>query len=228
MALFNHGTQPWLMSFARRKGKGFVRQQAMLEELLPRYELVLPSNEEEMFSFSQPVQIEIGFGTGDHLLLQAEKNPDILFIGCEPYLNGVAMLVKEIHDRQLNNIKIYPDDVRKLFNKFPDGSIDKIFMLFPDPWPKKKHHKRRLLNHETVDMMERILSKKGQLQLATDHHDYGTWMLSHMIKHQNFTWTAHAQKDWREPPVDWVPTRYEQKAKASGNHVIWYLLYEKA
>lgn len=224
--LFNKNTQPWLLSFARRRGKGFTQnQQYMLDHVLPRYQLDLPDDPSERLAFDQPVQIEVGFGTGDHLLLQAQAHPDVLFIGCEPYLNGVAHLLQGIEKHGISNIRIYPDDVRKLLMRLPDHTVDKIFMLFPDPWPKGKHHKRRLLNDETLSMFSRVLKEKGMLRLATDHEHYGNWILAYMTHHRDFEWTARCKHDWLYPPSDWVPTRYEQKARESGNDRILYLTY---
>ncbi|MBY0406389.1 MAG: tRNA (guanosine(46)-N7)-methyltransferase TrmB [Rickettsiales bacterium] len=155
--------------------------------------------------------LEIGFGGGEHLAHQASLNPHVGLIGCEPYLNGVAGLLKHIDDEHLTNIRIYGDDARLLMAKLPDACLTKAFILYPDPWPKARHKKRRIVNTTLLNELARLIKPGGELRLATDDDDYCTWMLEHTLPHPAFTWQAHEAKDWLTPPSGWITTRYEQK-----------------
>ena len=169
--------------------------------------------------FPRPVEdiwIEIGFGGGEHLAHMAERHPEIGFIGSEPFLEGTAKLVSGAVDRGLDNLRLWPDDARDLLERLPSGSIGRCYILFPDPWPKARHHRRRIVSAETLAQLARILVPGGVLRLATDHMDYCRWMLRHLIGHPGFEWTARRPGDWRERPAEAVPTRYEEKARAAG------------
>lgn len=161
-----------------------------------------------------PLWLEIGFGGGEHLAHQAALHPNIGMIGCEPYENGMADMLKHIDTHKLDNIRVFSDDARLLMEKLPEASIERVFILYPDPWPKSRHHKRRLVSTETLDMVARILKPGGLLRLATDHEGYATWILERLLAHNNFSWTANSCEDWLNPPSDWISTRYEQKALA--------------
>ncbi len=158
--------------------------------------------------------LEIGYGGGEHLAHQAGLYPHVGIIGCEPYINGIAHLLKAIEDNALGNIRIYDDDARFLIDTLPDQSISKVFILYPDPWPKVRHHKRRLISHATLDRLARIMKPGAILRLATDDADYCTWMLEHLLSHSAFSWNAKSCEDWLNPWSDWISTRYEQKALA--------------
>jgi tRNA (guanine-N7-)-methyltransferase len=162
------------------------------------------------------IWVEIGFGGGEHLAVQAERNPSIGFIGCEVFENGIAKLVSAVACRQLHNVRIFADDARLLIGVLPPASIGRVFILFPDPWPKHRHHKRRIVSRETLDRLALIMTDNSELRLATDDRDYLAWMLEHGTGHPDFEWTARRPEDWLERPQDWPPTRYEEKARAAG------------
>ena len=189
--------------------------------MLPQLAIALPEQGllDPAALFPQPpaaVWLEIGFGGGEHLAAQAEAGPDIGFIGCEVYENGVARLVGEVARRGLGNIRILADDARLLLDRLKPASIGRAFILFPDPWPKQRHHKRRLVAPATLDRLAAILEPGAELRLATDDPDYLVSMLELLTDHPDFVWLARRPADWRERPPDWPPTRYEEKARAAG------------
>ncbi|HXC28426.1 MAG TPA: tRNA (guanosine(46)-N7)-methyltransferase TrmB [Stellaceae bacterium] len=162
------------------------------------------------------IWLEIGFGGGEHLAEQAERHPAIGFIGCEVFENGVAKLLGEIDRRGLANVRVYPNDARPLLAALAPRSVGRVFILFPDPWPKARHHKRRLVAPATLDRLAEIMADGGELRLATDDPSYLSWMLEHATAHPEFSWTARRPSDWRERPADWPATRYEGKARKAG------------
>jgi tRNA (guanine-N7-)-methyltransferase len=163
----------------------------------------------------RPVWLEVGFGGGEHLVHQAQANPGVALIGCEPFLNGVAMLLRKIHDAGVENLAIYPGDVRNLFDVLPDASIARAFLLYPDPWPKKKHHKRRFVTPEHLQPLARVMAPGAVFRVATDIPDYVRQTLQE-VPRAGFDWTAQRSSDWRQPWADWCSTRYEQKALREG------------
>jgi tRNA (guanine-N7-)-methyltransferase len=171
-----------------------------------------------------PLWLEIGFGAGEHLVMQAKLHPEISMIGCEPYINGISKLLQAIYDDKLDNIRIHQGDAREVMDALPDGSIDKTFILFPDPWPKSRHHKRRLINHELFTLLARIMKQNAELLIATDHEDYLTWILEHIQTQHYFEWTAQSKADWEKPPKDWVTTKYQAKALREGRVPHWLRL----
>ena len=169
--------------------------------------------------FDAPVEavwLEIGFGAGEHLAAQAEAHPAVGFIGCEVFENGVAKLLAEIEQHQLSNIRLFLDDARLLLAALSEASLARVFILFPDPWPKLRHHKRRIVSRTTLDALARVMIDGAELRLATDDRGYLAWMLEHTTRHPDFQWLARRPADWRNRPSDWPATRYEQKAIAAG------------
>ncbi|MGE0256361.1 MAG: tRNA (guanosine(46)-N7)-methyltransferase TrmB [Alphaproteobacteria bacterium] len=166
------------------------------------------------------VWLEIGFGAGEHLVWQATRHPDVGLIGAEPYLNGVARLLADAGARNLANIRVLADDVRPLLDRLGDATLDRAFVLFPDPWPKRRHRARRLVARPLLDRLARTLVDGGGLLLATDDADYAAWMLRHLLGHADFEWTARGPADWRRP-ADQPPTRYEEKNLAGGPGATW-------
>lgn len=167
----------FLSSFGRRIGRPLsVSQQNLVENLLPQ--LIITVDEKETLDVGQlfgregKTNLEIGFGAGEHLVGRALNNPDINFIGCEPFINGVGKLLEDIDEHEIKNIRIYTDDARLLLKHLPDESIEQIYILFPDPWRKPRHHKRRIVNQETLDMLARLQPEGAGLLLATDHENY--------------------------------------------------------
>jgi tRNA (guanine-N7-)-methyltransferase len=162
------------------------------------------------------VWLEIGFGGGEHLAWQAAANPDVGIIGCEPFVNGVAKLLAEIEDRDLANVRIHDGDARDLLDLLAPASLDRVFLLYPDPWPKARHRKRRLITAGTVERLARVMTDGAELRIASDIPDYVRWTLVHILSDGRFDWTARRPDDWRHRPTDWPRTRYESKALHSG------------
>jgi tRNA (guanine-N7-)-methyltransferase len=179
--------------------------------------------------FAQPIDgcwLEIGFGSGENLIGQAIRHPTIGMIGCEPYLDGVACLLAAAAAHQLENLRIFPGDGRQLIGCLPDATIGRVFLLFPDPWPKRRHHRRRLVSPPTVRQLGRILVDEGELWFVTDHADYVRWTLEQVLESSWFEWPAQRPTDWRLPPPGWIGTRYERKALVSGADIC-YLVFRR-
>ena len=181
-----------------------------------------PLDLDALFS-GKDVWLEIGFGGGEHLVHMAERYPDIGLIGCEPFINGVAMLLGKIRQANVNNLRVHPGDVRDLFDVLPDASLSKVFLNYPDPWPKKRHHRRRFVTPEHLGPLARVVRPGAEFRVATDIPDYVRQTLEEVPK-AGFTWTANAASDWREPWGDWHRTRYEAKAIRE-NRVPHYLTF---
>ncbi|MGE0109012.1 MAG: tRNA (guanosine(46)-N7)-methyltransferase TrmB [Bdellovibrionales bacterium] len=204
--------------YGRRKGRPLRdSRQQLVDELLPKIRISIPEDGkiacEDLFSFSsKEVWMEIGFGGGEHLAAQAESNPDIVFLGCEPFINGVAKLLSYVEEKKLENVRIYPDDARHVLDHLPDHCLDRCFVLFADPWPKARHAERRFIGKENLDRLVRVLKEGGELRLATDVADLAAWMREACAAHPAF----EVLYDSTEPPEAWVPTRYELKGRAAG------------
>ncbi|XDA97186.1 tRNA (guanine(46)-N(7))-methyltransferase TrmB [Sulfitobacter sp. LCG007] len=168
----------------------------------------------ELFG-GRPLWLEIGFGGGEHLVHQAECNPGIGIIGAEPFINGVAMLLGKIRRAGVENLRVHPGDVRDLFDVLPDASISRAFLLYPDPWPKARHHRRRFVTPEYLGPLARVLEPGAIFRVATDIEDYVRQTLEE-VPRAGFDWLAERPADWREPWQDWLSTRYEQKALREG------------
>jgi tRNA (guanine-N7-)-methyltransferase len=171
------------------------------------------------------VWLEVGFGGGEHMVHQAALNPQVGIIGCEPYINGVAMLLGKIRRAAVDNLRVHPGDVRDLFDVLPDASIAKAFLLYPDPWPKARHHRRRFVTPEHLEPLARVLKPGAEFRVATDIPDYVRQTLEEVPRH-GFDWLANGPEDWRTPWDDWIPTRYEQKALREGR-VPHYLTFRR-
>ncbi len=207
----------------RRRGRRLrAHREELLTTLLPALEISLPSDDSTLVPqelFKQPVReiwLEIGFGNGEHLFWQAQHHRDVGLIGAEPYRNGVARLLSYIGDSDVENIRIVPDDVRPLLRHLPPASLGRVFILFPDPWPKARHHKRRLVSEQTLDQLATLMADGAELRLATDDVDYLGWMLRVGLAHPDFEWLARRPDDWRQRPDDWPATRYEEKNRSGG------------
>ena len=210
----------------RRKGHALSkRRQKLMEDVLPRCALVFDKNDSlnatASFGRESSLWLEIGFGAGEHLVDQALKNPNINFIGCEPYINGVATLLSEIERHSVNNICIFNDDVRLLLKKLRRSSIDKIFLLFNDPWPKKRHNSRRLICSETLDELSKIMANGSQIFVASDDMSLIRSTLNLFYCHHNFFWLANNPDDWKKRYSDSIATRYENKAISAGKDCIY-------
>ncbi len=170
------------------------------------------------------VWLEIGFGGAEHLLWQADHHPKIGMIGCEPFEDGVIKAVSGIDDRATRNILLYPDDARPLLRWLPQASIGRVFILFPDPWPKKRHIKRRLVSPNLLGLLARVMRPGAELRIATDIGDYLRTILIAFRSQSDFEWSCRGPDDWRQRPADWPPTRYEQKAFREGRRC-YYLSF---
>jgi tRNA (guanine-N7-)-methyltransferase len=204
-----------LRSFGRIRGRKLrTHAQELMEGLLPQIGIRLEAL--GISGFPNPLYLEIGFGGGEHLAHMAALHPDISFIGCEPYVNGISGLLKEIEQKHLQNIRIYTDDVRELLAMMPDACLDRVYILYPDPWPKARHHKRRLIQKPLLDLLARVMKPGAELRIATDWDDYATWILEQLLPHPAFRWTGKRAADWTQAWEEWIPTRYEQKARREG------------
>ncbi|AIF81350.1 tRNA (guanine-N(7)-)-methyltransferase [endosymbiont of Acanthamoeba sp. UWC8] len=209
----------YLSSFARRISRKLSPyQKELLDQFLP---LVLFNGEnfENVLKNYTRAKFEIGFGNGDHILAQAIKNPKTLFIGCEPYLNGVTKVLDEIKNQGLKNILLYPDDARNALEIIEVGVLQTVYILFPDPWPKNKQKKRRVINKETLSMIHEKLCNTGELIIATDHKDYAQSILKDIEEIDLFKFNDE-NFDIYEQPEYWVKTKYETKALAGRSHYI--------
>src|SRR5262249_9537824 len=151
--------------------------------------------------------LEVGFGGGEHLAAQALAHPDTGFIGCEPFVNGVAKLLTQLDAQRIGNVRVLMDDARLLIPRLPDRSLSTVFVLFPLPWPKLRHHKRRFVQASMLDQLARVLRPGGMLRVATDHSDYSAWTLQHLMTDSRFRWTADRPADWSVRGDDWPATR---------------------
>jgi tRNA (guanine-N7-)-methyltransferase len=204
--------------YGRRKGHELKPgRQRLYEEALPLLRLpdAIPADLRALFA--EPVDdvwLEIGFGSGEHLAHQARTHGEIGFIGCEPFVNGVAALLAVIAADGTSNIRIFDEDARLLLPRLPDASIGRVFLMFPDPWPKTRHHKRRFIQPDTLDGLARVMRPGGELRFASDDPGYVRWTLAHALGHPAFGWTAQGPADWRTRWPDAIATRYEAKGLA--------------
>jgi tRNA (guanine-N7-)-methyltransferase len=206
--------------FGRSRGKTLRAHHAQLvAELLPRLEVDIATLAagESLFEFpARELWLEIGFGGGEHLVARARENPDVGFIGCEPFINGVAKLLAAIDEHGVANVRVRAGDARTLIEAAPAASLSRIFILYPDPWPKRRQQKRRLIDGGTIAELARVARPGAELRFATDIDDYAGWTLRRFLASPDFAWTASRADDWRIPWADWAATRYEAKARAAG------------
>jgi len=207
--------------FGRRKGPALSAHQAgLLQTLLPRLRIETQSARDPRSYFSAAVSdvwLEIGFGGGEHLLWQAEANPRVGLIGAEPYVSGVAKLLSKLAPGPTPNLRLYTEDAADIIEALPDASLGRVFVLFPDPWPKTRHHKRRFVQMAMLDQLARVMKPGAELRFATDDNDYLVWTLERLSAHRAFQWLATTGADWRARPPDWPQTRYEAKAIRAGD-----------
>lgn len=211
--------------YGRRKGKPLKPGRlTLLDSLLPRLRLYTdqPIDLESVFA-KKPVRMEIGFGSGEHLAHMAQANPDVGFLGCEVFLNGVGSLLRYVAEMDLKNVRIYDNDVRHLLPLLRSNSFERISLPFPDPWPKARHAKRRFVGPPMLDEMARLLRDGGEFRVASDHPVYVEWTLLHAPVHKDFHWDAKNPQDWRVRPADSTPTRYEEKAIAAGRQPVFMI-----
>jgi tRNA (guanine-N7-)-methyltransferase len=219
--------------YGRRKGHALKRNQAaLLETLLPQLavDLATPSSKHLSALFPhapQHVQLEIGFGGGEHLVAQAQADADLGFIGCEPFVNGMGKALAAIHAGGLSNVRLHFGDALDLLDWLPSGALAGVDLLYPDPWPKKRHWKRRFVQDHTIAALARVLRPGGTFRFASDIPDYVAWTLERVLRSPDFLWLAERADDWRLPWRGWVETRYEAKAKRAGRQPA-YLTFRRA
>lgn len=211
-----------LRSFGRRRARRLsTRQLSLLNDVLPRVSLDPTAAELQSPTSIFPAHIcevwlEAGFGGGEHLIWQACQNPCVGFIGCEPFEDGIVKVLAAIDKNVLTNIRLYADDVRSLLRWLPDRSLKRVFILFPDPWPKKRHAKRRLVAWPLFELLSRVMEPGGELRVATDIGDYARTILLNIRTQAAFEWRVAGPADWRQRGPDWPQTRYEAKAAKAG------------
>ena len=205
--------------FGRRKGKKLrAGQDELVHTLLPAIRVVPGSDLPGQFAnpAARETWLEIGFGGGEHLAAQARTRRDVNFIGCEPFVNGMAKLLAVIDQEKLGNIRIWDEDVTDLLPTLPDACLDRVYILYPDPWPKRRQRKRRLVSDETLGELARVMRPGAELRFASDIDDYVGWVLARILRSADFRWTAERPDDWRRPYEGWPGTRYEAKAIREG------------
>ena len=208
--------------FGRRKGKRLRRHQAeLLETLLPRLALDLssPAPEDLRALYATPVEavrLEIGFGGGEHLIAEAARNPHHGFIGVEPFVNGMAKALAAIETQQLGNIRLHMGDATDVLAWLPPASLARVDLMYPDPWPKRRHWKRRFVQDRSVAAIARVLRSGGEFRFASDIADYTGWTLVRLLRSPDFAWLAECADDWRKPWPHFDSTRYEAKAVREG------------
>jgi tRNA (guanine-N7-)-methyltransferase len=218
--------------FGRRKGhKLRVHQADLIEHLLPRLSLDIegPAPPELTGLFDpavDDVRLEIGFGGGEHLIAEARAFPRLGFIGCEPYVNGMAKILAQIEAHKLGNIRLLAGDAATLLAWAPPHSLTRVDLIHPDPWPKRRHWKRRFVQDATVAAIARVLKPGGEFRFVSDIADYCGWTLSHLSRAPDLVWTAERASDWRLPWTDYTMTRYGRKAEREGRHAA-YLRFRK-
>ncbi len=201
--------------YGRAKGRPLrAVQQGLMDNLYPKIEIT-DDTLAGLSGFSK-IWLEIGFGGSEHLIWQARHNPDTALLGAEPFLNGVAKAVAGVDEHLLPNVRLYQGDARNVIDTMPDAALECVFVLFPDPWPKSKHNKRRIITPEFLGDVHRILKPGGRFRFASDIIDYVDWTLTRIKVHGGFSWPAKTLTDWRERPDDWPGTRYEAKAIREG------------
>jgi len=217
--------------FGRRKGHALrPRQAALLETLLPQLALDLeappPTDLRALFHGVNEVRLEIGFGGGEHMVAEAERHPRTGFIGSEPFVNGMAKALALIEQRKLDNIRLHYGDASELIAWLPPASLARVDLIYPDPWPKRRHWKRRFVQDDTVAAIARLLRNDGEFRFVTDIPDYAAWTLVRFLRSPEFVWTAERADDWRRPWPGFSGTRYEDKAKREGR-VPCYLIFKR-
>jgi tRNA (guanine-N7-)-methyltransferase len=218
--------------FGRRKGHKLRSHQAdLIEHLLPRLSLDIgkpcPPDLADLFAPpADEIRLEIGFGGGEHLIAEARAFPNVGFLGCEPYVNGMAKILAQIEAHDIGNIRLFAGDAAELLAWAPQHSLARVDLIHPDPWPKRRHWKRRFVQDATIAAMARILKPGGEFRFVSDIADYCAWTLAHLARSSDFFWTAERACDWRLPWADYTMTRYGRKAEREGRGAT-YLRFQK-
>lgn len=221
-----------VLHYGRRKGKALsAARQTVFDTLLPRLKIDPPTagsmiNPPDLFpAHVTETWLEVGFGAGEHLAGQAEQNPSAGIIGGEVFLNGVASLIRYVDEKSLANVRIFNDDVRLLLPALPDACLSRVFVLFPDPWPKARHAKRRFIGPSNLAQLARVMKPGAELRIASDHPVYIAWVMEQVPPHPDFVWDVKGPEDWQDPPTDHVTTRYQRKAGKEGRKPAFFRFY---
>ena len=216
--------------FGRRSGKKLHGgQQAIFDATLPALEIKLEGalDPRTLFPHAETIIVEIGYGGGEHLAVEASRHSETGFIGCEVFTGGIGKMVQAIAAQGLENVRLFTDDALKLLVALPDASLDEVYLLYPDPWPKTRHHKRRFVSPTTLNELARVIRPGGQFHFATDIEDYANWTLAHIVRTPRFSFLPSKPGGWHEPYPGWVPTRYEQKARREGRLISFYFSFTR-
>ena len=232
MSAFKQGDPTTLgRLYGRSQGKPLrARQQGLIDNLLPQIAVPAegPVTSERLFGDSRPLHFELGFGGGEHLAYRADLLPDHGFIGAEPFVNGVAQALTHIEEQRLANVRLHMGDALEVLARVPDGALTMIYLLHPDPWPKAKHAKRRMMNDGPLQMFARKLKPGGEFRFGTDHPVYLRHALMVMQRHTgSFEWLVEGRSSWENRPSGWPETRYETKARTVYGHEVWYFRYRR-
>ena len=215
--------------FGRRSGKRLhAGQDRLFREVLPALAIAVsegPLDLAALFPGKTRFALEIGYGGGEHLAREALTHPETGFIGAEVFSGGIAKLVEAISTEHIDNIRLFTDDALKLLEKLPDAVLDEVFLLYPDPWPKTRHHKRRFVSATTLGELARVLKPDGMFRFATDIEDYANWALAHSLRQPGFRFEAGEPGSWHQPYPNWQPTRYEAKARLEGRLRSFYFSF---
>jgi tRNA (guanine-N7-)-methyltransferase len=232
MSVFKEGDPTTLNRlYGRSQGKPLrARQQGLVDNLLPQIAVPTegPITSQILFGDDRPLHLEIGFGGGEHLAFRADLLPDHGFIGAEPFVNGVAQALTHVEEQRLANVRLHMGDALEVLSRVPDGALTMLYLLHPDPWPKNKHTKRRMMNDGPVEMFAHKLKPGGEFRFGTDHPVYLRHALMVMQRHtDSFEWQVKDRSSWERRPSGWPETRYEHKARTVYGHEVWYFRYRR-
>ncbi|QPC98516.1 tRNA (guanine(46)-N(7))-methyltransferase TrmB [Qipengyuania soli] len=232
MSAFKEGDPTTLNRlYGRSQGKPLrAGQQELVDRLLPQISVPAegPVTSDLLFGFDRPLHFEIGFGGGEHMAERADMLPDHGFIGAEPFVNGVAQALTHVRDRTLANVRIHHGDALDVLKRVPDGALTMVYLLHPDPWPKNKHAKRRMMNDGPVRMIADKLKPGGEFRFGTDHAVYLRHALMVMRRFTDeFEWVVEGRSSWENRPSGWPETRYEHKARTVYGHEVWYFRFRR-
>lgn len=217
--------------FGRRSGKKLHGgQQAVFDATLPDLEIKLNGrlDPRALFPDAEKIIVEIGYGGGEHLALEAGRHARTGYIGCEVFTGGIGKMVQLVAAENLRNVRLFTDDAFKLLVELPDASLDEVYLLYPDPWPKTRHHKRRFVSPTTLKELARVIRPGGLFHFASDIEDYANWTLAHIVRTDEFSFSPGKPGSWHEPYEGWQATRYEQKARREGRLVSFYFSFTRA
>ncbi|BDV34022.1 tRNA (guanosine(46)-N7)-methyltransferase TrmB [Methylocystis iwaonis] len=213
--------------YGRSKGKALRQHQSeLIADLLPK--LALDLSAPLPLRPGRGTRLEIGFGGGEHLIEAAAREPDVDFFGCEPFINGMAKLLAGIEARGLTNVRLYRGDAAEVLDRLPDASLSRVYLFYPDPWPKRRHRKRRFVSPENLARLARVMQPGAELRFATDIDDYAAWTLARLRVCDAFRWQAETAQDWRAPWEGWTQTKYEAKAMAAGRRPVYLTFVRQA